>query len=136
MFVSRGQFFVFIACVAFGGVCGILFSAAGALKFFVKNKIVKNLFDFITFLLVCFLYFIFAYKMRFPNFRFYMVLGVFLGIFMYIKSFHIILAKFVKKMYNVIIIKREKTKKCSVKQKQTKLKQKHLFQKKSKSALS
>ena len=136
MFVSKGQIFVFIACVAFGGVSGIVFSFFSVLNFIIKNKIVKHLFDFLAFLIVCFAYVIFAYKMHFPNFRLYMIAGVFAGIYIYIKSFHIILAKFAKKLYNITILKREKIKKCSAKQKQTKRNKKHLFRKKSKNALS
>ena len=45
MFVSFGQFYVFFACVAFGGICGVLFSLAAAIKHTFKNVVVKILAD-------------------------------------------------------------------------------------------
>lgn len=102
MFVTGGQFYVFIACLAFGGVCGIFFSVSAIIKFVTTNKIIRLIPDLFAFLLTCALYVIYAFILNFPSFRAYMVIGVLLGIYLYLKSFHIILAKICKKAYNNI----------------------------------
>ena len=113
MFVSKNQFFVFIACVSFGCVCALLLSFSAALKFFIKNKIIKAIPDVIVFLLISVSFRIYCYKLNFPNVRFYMLLGAIIGMLLYFKSFHILLAKYAKKFYNIInrkIIKNKKAK--------------------------
>lgn len=103
MFVTKNQFYVFIACIAFGVVAGFI------LSFFIcgaklsKNKIVENLTAVIVLFVLGLVFVGYAFFMNFPNFRAYMLIGVFVGILGYFKSFHIILAKFLKKFYNVII---------------------------------
>lgn len=100
MFVAKSQIYVFIACFALGGGCGIFFSLAAAFKFFIKNKYVRAIPDTIAFILCAVFYVIFAYSLKFPSFRVYMPFGVILGIAVYMKSFHIILAIIWKKLYN------------------------------------
>ena len=106
MFVSANQIYVFLACVAFGGVVGVFFSVSSVFKHLIKIKWIKDLVEVIAFMLVAFLYLLYSYNMRFPNLRMYMIVGVLIGITAYLKSFHIMLAKFLKKAYN--IIKRKK----------------------------
>lgn len=108
MFVTFNQFFVFLACVAYGGISGILFSIVILIDKATKKKWVKIVLDIFAFLTTAVVYLIYSYKMQFPNLRMYMVAGVLLGIALYLKSFHIMLAKFLKKAYN--IIKRKKAK--------------------------
>ena len=113
MFVTKNQFYVFLSCVTFGCVCAILLSIFAAIKFFIKNKTLKVLIDVAIFTLIAFLFRIYSYARNFPNFRVYMFFGVLLGMFMYFKSFHILLAKYTKKFYNIInrkIIKNKKAK--------------------------
>ena len=113
MFVTANQFYVFIACLSFGSIVGVIFSFVELIKYLVKKTVViKVLIDFFAFVIVLGLYIIYSFNMHFPSFRLYMVLGVFLGIFAYKKSFHIILAKFLKKIYNII---KPKIKKLKVK---------------------
>ena len=113
MFVSNGQFYVFIACVCFGGIGGVFFSISNLFKSLTKKYTLKIIFDIIAFCLLSFLYVLFSHTLSFPSFRAYMVLGVFVGIFIYLKSFHIILAKILKKIYNIIdkkILRKNKSK--------------------------
>lgn len=105
MFVTQNQFFVFIACIAFGGAVGIIFSVFSCVKFFIKNKVLSAIPDIIAFIFVGVLYSAYSFALKFPNLRFYMPIGVFIGITMYFKTFHILLAKYAKKFYNILYIK-------------------------------
>ena len=117
MFVSSNQIYVFLACLTFGYLSGVVFSVVNCIKFFIKNKWIRALFDFCAFMFVVFTYFAYSFNMNFPNFRIYMALGVFVGIVFYFKSFHIILAKIGKKFYNNIKVKKVKTKDERIKSK-------------------
>ncbi len=103
MFVSSGQIFVFLACIAFGGASGFVFTLFSPLKRIVKKMIFINIIDFISMCLIAFLFLIFGNFFNFPSLRAYMIVGVLIGIFCYFKSFNIILAKARKKIYNIII---------------------------------
>lgn len=107
MFVTKNQIFIFIACVAFGGVSGLLYSISGAIKFFFKNKLLKIIFDALISLPIGVLFVVYAHQLNFPNTRGYMLLGVFTGIYLYFKSFYIILAKCAEKIYNICKQKRK-----------------------------
>ena len=102
MFVSQNQIFVFIACLSFGTCFGFLFSLAKFIKYKIKNLFLRIVPDVIAFLLLSRAYVGYSYSMNFPNFRIYMVIGVVLGVYIYLKTFHIILAKYVKMAYNII----------------------------------
>lgn len=102
MFVSSGQIFVFIACIAFGGVSGLVFFIISPFKMICKNKIIYAVLDFLCFALITYLFLLFYNRYKFPNLRAYMIIGVFLGLLCYFKSFNIILAKVQKKFYNII----------------------------------
>ena len=110
MFVSLNQFYIFLACVMFGALGGIIFSLFSLIKFFIKNKIFHAISDIVCMVILSVVFSDFSYKNNFPNIRVYMLLGVFLGLFMYLKSFHRILAKFIKKLYNITIQKFRKGK--------------------------
>ncbi len=100
MFVSGGQFYVLVACVAFGGGCGVLFSISALFKVKVNNFFLRIIPDLIAFIITAFLYVAYSKSLQFPNFRAYMALGVLLGLGIYFKSFHILLAKYAKNLYN------------------------------------
>ena len=112
MFVTKNQLYVFIACVAFGGGAGIIFSLLSVIFERIKNKVIKALPFIIISIPLGFSYVFYGYMLKFPNFRVYMILGVFCGIYLYFKSFHIILAKFVKKFYNIIHNSKKERGKC------------------------
>jgi len=107
VFVSFNQFYVVIACFAFGAVSGVFFSLALPVRKFIKNKYVNAMLDFGIFVAISVLYIIYQYALSFPSFRAYMLFGVFLGLVCYLKSFHIILAKALKKLYNRCIKKKK-----------------------------
>jgi len=102
MFVSGGQFYVFIACLALGAICGILFSFSAIIKLAINNKFIRIIPDLSAFIITCIIYVTYSFLLKFPSFRVYMAFGVILGIYLYLKSFHIILAKIIKKAYNII----------------------------------
>lgn len=103
MFVTKSQFYIFIACIAFGGTIGVVFSIFSILKFFAKNKIIKIFSDVIAFSVVGVIFPVFSHYMNFSNVRLYMLVGILMGIYLYFKSFHILLAKYAKKFYNIIV---------------------------------
>ena len=102
MFVTLNQLYVFIACVSFGGVVGVLYSPILLLK----EKFKKNIFVFILeifyYLLTTLMFIWYSYLLKFPNLRGYMIAGVLIGILLYVKSFHYMLAKLIKRYYNIL----------------------------------
>lgn len=102
MFVTQNQFYVFIACLAFGGATGIIFTLFSIFKFGIKNKYLKCLPDFFAFIIVSALYCVYSHTLKFPSVRAYMIIGVFIGITLYFKSFYIVLAKYIEMLYNII----------------------------------
>lgn len=110
MFVSKNQFYIFVACVAFGGIAGVVFSIASIFKLPFKNKILLSIPDILSFIVVVFLYVFISDFSRFPTIRFYMPLGVLIGLYLYFKSFNIILAKSAEKIYNIFKSKKVKRK--------------------------
>lgn len=111
-------FFIFIICMFCGILSGTVydvFYVARAVccgidkqRYTVKDKI----FIIISDLLYCITFavgFIFtAVMFDFENLRFYMLLGCVLGAIVYLKSIHLIVAFFVKKVYNAYSIHKEK----------------------------
>ena len=102
MFVSENQFFVFIACLSFGVSFGFLFSISKLIKSRIPNVFFRILPDLVFFLLLSVIYALYSHYMKFPNFRAYMIVGVVLGILIYLKSLHILLAKYLKIAYNIL----------------------------------
>ena len=105
MFVTLNQFYVFLACVSFGAIGGIIFSIFAIIKTFVSFKAFEVLCDVFCMIILSLAFSVFSYKFNFPNIRIYMILGVLIGLTMYLKSFHRILANFAKKFYNITIQK-------------------------------
>ena len=102
MFVTLNQFFIFIACVSFGGVMGLLYSPTLLLREKFGNKLYVFIFELIFYLFLAFAFFVYSFIIKFHNLRGYMIVGVFIGIYLYVKSFHYMLAKFIKRYYNKI----------------------------------
>ena len=101
MFVTSGQFYIFFACISISCLLGVIWSVVCGIKYFFKNIFVKIFLDILCFVLGLIIYEIISYKLGFPSLRFYMILGVFLGLILYLKSFNIILANMAKKLYNI-----------------------------------
>ncbi len=112
MFVTKAQFYIFISCICFGGISGILISIAQYLKIIIKYKWLKTLVDVFAFLLCSGVFILGGYYLEFPSIRVYMLFGFFVGIYCYMKSFHIILAKIIEKVYNNSIRKLGEKIKC------------------------
>lgn len=105
MFVTYTQFYVFISCLSFGVIIGGLYSIITIIKNLIKKKFIKIILDIFYFLLFTILFVLYAHNLNFPNFRLYMIFGALLGNFLYVKSFHIILANFCKRLYNIVNLK-------------------------------
>ena len=110
MFVTKNQFYVFIACVAFGAIGGVVFSFFTPLKLSVKSQAIRILLDATAFIVFTGGYVFYSFTLNFPSIRAYNILGVLLGLVLYLKSFGIILAKSVKKLYNILRKKLTKVK--------------------------
>lgn len=112
-FIAKNQFFVFLFAVAIGCVLGLLFTIKNFIKHRFKNKVIKVFCDISVFIVcaICFNYL--TYIFEFPNLRTYIFLGFFVGIFLHLKSFDLILAKLYKKIYNIIKYKKNKRKNCN-----------------------
>ena len=101
MFVTKNQFYVFVACIGFGMMCGVLLSFTYFFKHSIKNTFVTWVISFLEWVLISFAFMIYAHYLNFPDLRAYMVISVLLSIVLYFKSFHILLAKFAEKFYNI-----------------------------------
>ena len=107
MFVSSNQLYYFCACITFGVFFGIFYSIFKVFSIKFPYKLFVFL-DILIYLLFVIIFTIFAYAMKFPSFRIYMPFGVLLGKFLYSISFEIILAKLVKKGYNILNRKKDR----------------------------
>lgn len=108
MFVSGGQFYVFVACVAYGGATGVLLSVSAGFKRLCGIKAIGAVFDATCCALSAAGFIFYSFALKFPTVRAYMFLGVLLGALLYFKSFNVIVAKVSEKLYNII----RKTKKA------------------------
>lgn len=108
MFVTLNQFYVFIVALSSGVICGIPVALSYDIKKASGNVIIGIFTDVTAFVLVTAIYVVLSYIFNFPSLRFYMIVGVFAGMYIYFKSFHILLAKILNKPYNIIkkVIKR------------------------------
>ena len=121
---SANQFTYFCLCVLSGFIGGIFYEPFALLRILFgcnkgKNRVVGNILDILFCLTFTFLCIIACYLFHFPDFRLYMFLGFGVGIGIYLKSLHRILAFFQKVCYNMLtklISKAKKTKKNSVKE--------------------
>lgn len=119
MFLTETQFYVFVCCVAFGGVFAAVFYALRAIFAKIKHKWLKETIDGATISCFAILFVFAAYKLSFPSFRPYMLLGILTGFFAYSKSLYIILAKTVGIFYNRIKNKRKSVGKAEKKKAKT-----------------
>ena len=83
MLENLDQFYFFLACLAIGAICGVFFSLSNAIKFIFSKKLSKIfgiITDFFAFVLTTLTYIIFGNLFNFPSIRFYMPIGVIIGI--------------------------------------------------------
>ena len=113
MFVTKNQLYVFLVCIFLGGIFATLLMLIKGLLGRFKNKFFRQFLTIIEYVFGALLFILGANYYNFPNFRAYMIIGFFAGIVLYNKSLGIILAKFLKKPYNIItkiLTKRRKSK--------------------------
>ncbi len=96
------RFYIFLVCVMLGVSGGILYDAFSPIRSVFRRQWVRIACDFL-FCVVFGAYYLFcSVALGFPSLRFYNLLGCILGIVLYLKSFHKIVAFFAKKVYNRI----------------------------------
>ena len=110
MFVTSGQLYYFLGSIAYGSVIGFCLSTTFFLKRRNFNKVLSTIFDVLIYVIASILFILYTYKLNYPNVRLYMIFGVFLGILIYLKSLNIVLAKILKKLYNILKKKKVKFK--------------------------
>ena len=112
MFVTKNQFYVFLACVAFGVFLACLLCCIKFVKFLSISNRILNIIELFFWAFSSLIFSYYSHILCFPNFRPYMLIGVLCGFFGYLKSFHIILAKITKKFYNRVVNKTSRNKRA------------------------
>lgn len=112
------QIFIFLTCMCCGIASGVLYDILYIVRSFVcgvnffaytvKDKIFTAVCDLLYFAALAGAYVFLAVLFGFGAVRLYMLCAVAVGVLLYLKSFHIIVAFFVRKVYNRITIKKEK----------------------------
>ena len=111
LYPTIGQPAIFFAMLATGFACGLIFDLARFLTcFFKSNKIVLHIFQFIATCLCFYLFYVVNLYLNYGLFRFYAVLAFLLGLLAQRFLFSKIIAKTLKKFYNLIRGKRKKEK--------------------------
>ena len=113
---SANQFTYFVLCVLSGFIGGFFYEPFSLLRKLFKvhkgkNRLIGNILDIFFCLTFTILSITTCYLFYFPNFRVYMYLGFGLGVIIYLKSVHRILAIFQKVCYNILEKLINKTKK-------------------------
>ena len=101
-----GQLGLFFQCVAVGFVCGITYEPFAFLRRFFPLKRWKIWWgvccDIAFFIAFATLYVGVGIMLSFPYYRFFMAIGAFIGLIIYLKTLHRILDFFVNVCYNAI----------------------------------
>ena len=110
------RFFIFIVCLFCGIISGILYDVLFVARVFlcgadkrvytVKDRIFIIAADILYCLTFAAGYIFTSVTFDFEGFRLYMLIGCGLGALLYLKSFHVIVAFSVKKVYNKITLKK------------------------------
>jgi len=100
MFVTANQIFIFLVCIYSGLISGVIYDVLYLVKLVAGGKWTNIILDIVFFIIFSLIYIFVSFIFHFPVFRLYMFLGTQLGLFMYIKSFHILIANGAKKIYN------------------------------------
>lgn len=108
MYVSHGQFYVFISCIAFGSISSLFFVFARPLCLAIKNRLLNSIIEFLLFVLVAVLFNLYAFALQMGNFRLYMPFGVLFGMLLGYKTFAFALAKAYVLVYNIFKQKKRK----------------------------
>lgn len=112
------QFFIFLICLFCGLLSGVVYDVLYVARcilcgphlfaYTVKDKIFLIICDIIYCLIFAAGFIFVSVMFGFGQLRLYMLLGCVLGAIIYLKSFHIIVAFFVEKVYNIISTRKER----------------------------
>ena len=112
--------FIFITCTCCGVLSGIVYdvlyvarcAVCGIHKqaYTVKDRVFTAACDILYCLIFAAAFVFMSVMFNFDGLRLYMFLGCILGALLYLKSFHVIVAFFVKKVYNGITLKKGRKK--------------------------
>ena len=94
------QFHIFLVCVFVGVFGGLLFDVFFVVRNAYRKRWLRTVCDFLFALFFAALYLAAAVVLAFPPLRFFDLLGCIFGLFLYLKSFHKIVAFFSEKLYN------------------------------------
>ncbi len=101
------QFFVFLVCVLCGVASGPVYDLIYCARYPVRAAWVRIATDVLFFMLFCGLFLFVSVVFSLPTVRFYMFGGCLAGFFLYLKSFHKIVAFFMEKLYNKFVQNRK-----------------------------
>lgn len=112
------QIFIFITCLFTGIVSGVVYDVLYIARcvlcgpymaaYTVKDKIFLVVCDLVYCAVLAAGFIFMSVMFGFGSFRLYMFIGCILGALVYLKSFHIIVAFFAKRVYNKIKTTKEK----------------------------
>ena len=105
------QFYIFLVCAVYGVFSGVIYDVIYCAVLPFKKGWVKIAGDLLFSAIFILLYLFLSLLFSFPAFRLYMFLGCAVGFYLYLKSFHKIVAFFALKVYNRIQTKISNTKK-------------------------
>jgi hypothetical protein len=97
------HFTYFLLCFAFGYLFGSLSFALDGFLVLPAGSVVKQVLTAIRLLLLCFFFIFMKNKYDLGQIRWYMPLTCLIGFYAYLKTIGKIIAKFIKKVYNVIV---------------------------------
>ena len=102
MFVTLNQFHYFALACSLGICCGLVYDVLYLFTGYLKSPITAGIRDFLFFPIMLVLYVHYANSFNFPSFRVYLAIASLIGFYLYLKSFHKVVAFFANKGYNFI----------------------------------
>lgn len=109
---AQSQFYLFLICTALGASGGVLYDFFYTIRTFLPKYAVRIACDILFCLCFGGIYLLVAVGMGFPALRAYFLFGCALGLFLYLKSFHKIVAISVEKVYNSFKLLRKEKMRC------------------------
>ncbi|MDE6059193.1 MAG: spore cortex biosynthesis protein YabQ [Clostridia bacterium] len=114
---DANQIYIFLVCVLCGIAGGVFYDFFYCIRYPFKNSWVRIATDVVFCIAFGGMYLFVSAMMGLPNLRLYTFVGCILGIFLYIKSFHKIVAFFLEKVYNRVKLYQRDRKSCPPKKK-------------------
>ena len=96
------QIFILFACMFSGVISGTVYEPFYLLRKFINNRVAKIIFDVLFFALFSIIFVAISVIFNFPKIRFFMFIGAFCGLFLYLITLHRIVAFLFEKLYNII----------------------------------